>query len=408
MSSTSQLRPRLPASLLSTIAPARELARREGMRLFLVCGAVRDALLGRPIEDVDLAVEGDAIAFGRRLARSMGGRVTAHERFGTAKLELPGGGRLDLAGTRRETYDAPAALPRVHPAPIEEDLSRRDFTINALALELAPRGRARLLDPFEGKRDLERGIVRMLHPRSPMDDPTRAFRAVRFANRFGFRIEPATASWIRDAVAAGAFERLSGERLRRELQRIFSEADPASAVRRMSSLGIVSTISPALSADRSSLSRLRRTERIAGAHPGLTGWLAFLLAWSAELDDSAAERLSRRLALDARGRRMLTSWPATLAALAGGAMPQESSADELAAAAGAQADLRARRRIEALLDAPHVALSIRGRDLLRAGVPAGPAVGRALTRTLQARRSGQISTEAELAYALAVARKEEA
>ena len=405
MSSSKLARLRLPARLRTQIAPARELARHEGTRLFLVCGAVRDVLLGRPVADIDLAVEGDAIAFARRLAQSSGGRLTAHERFGTARLEMPGGTRLDFASTRREAYEAPAALPSVSPSGIEEDLGRRDFTINALALQIAPGPRPRLLDPFGGRRDLSRGVVRMLHARSPIDDPTRAFRAVRFATRFDFAIETETASWIRHALGAGVFERLSGDRLRREIQKIFSEDRRAEAVARMAALGLPAVLSPALSGGAAVRARLSRAERLAGSRGGRATWLAFLLAWAADADGAAVEALASRLALDRESAQILSSWPSTRAVSPESATAASLSFDELLAAAASAPEAAARRRFQTLLDAPRVSLSIGGRDLVREGVRPGPAIGRALARTLEARRAGRISPENELAYALAVARE---
>ena len=148
---------------------------------------MRDLLLGRPVVDLDLSVEGDVADFATRLAGTLSAKRKVHARFATATLTLPSGERLDISGARHEHYEWPGALPRVRPgASIEEDLVRRDFTINALALEVAP-GR-RLVDPFGGRRDLEAGAIRFLHPGSAIDDPTRAYRAVRYANRLGFRI----------------------------------------------------------------------------------------------------------------------------------------------------------------------------------------------------------------------------
>ena len=184
---------------------------------------MRDLLLRRPLIDVDVVVDGNAPAFARRLAQVLGVPARVHERFGTATVPFPGARQLDVAGARRETYAKPGALPRVEPAPIEEDLGRRDFTINAMALELEP-GR-RLLDPFGGKADLERRVVRMLHSDSPIDDPTRAFRAARYANRLDFRVDPGTRAWIAQASRSRAFDAVSGDRLCRELRLLFSEED---------------------------------------------------------------------------------------------------------------------------------------------------------------------------------------
>jgi tRNA nucleotidyltransferase (CCA-adding enzyme) len=339
--------------------------------------------------------------------------VTArvHERFGTATLPLPGAGQLDVARSRRETYAGPGALPRVEPAPIAEDLGRRDFTINAMALELAP-GR-RLLDPFGGMADLASRVVRMLHAGSPVDDPTRAFRAARYANRLGFRVDPGTRRWIAAASRTRAFDAVSGDRLRRELKLIFSEENRAGAVRLLRDLDLDRAIDPALPREASVLPRMRRAEAIAARHPGETSWLLYLLAWTSGLDHTVRERLSRRLSLAGEEARRLGTWPEVFEALRAegtgrspsGILAHGFSADELAAAAATGAGAIG-RRLELALAARQTRLAIAGRDLLAAGVTAGRGVGEALKATLSARRNGKISPRQELAFALAAARGE--
>lgn len=400
--------PALPPKLRGRLALPRRIARGERVRLFLAGGAVRDLLLERPVVDLDLVVEGDAILFARRLAVETRAPVRVHERFATATLELSDGSRLDVATSRREFYDRPGALPRIEPAPIEEDLARRDFTINAMALELAP-GRA-LLDAHGGRRDLASGLVRMLHPRSPHDDPTRAFRAVRYANRLGFRIEAETARWITRAARAGDFAAVSGDRLRREVRLLLTEERRAKAVRLMGALGLAEALHPALRSDRRTLNRLARAEAVANRHPAKTGWVSFLLVWSAELSPQEAARLSDRLRLDRRTGALLRAWPAKVKRIAAGGAPWPSEArpspDEIAAAAALSARARQRHRFERALEEPLAELTIGGRDLLRAGVPSGPEIGRVLARTYSALRRGAIGPGEELSFALRVARGE--
>jgi tRNA nucleotidyltransferase (CCA-adding enzyme) len=402
---------RLAAGPRRSVAAARRVAREEGRALYLVGGPVRDLFLGRRPIDVDVVVEGDAQAFARRLAQALGVQARVHERFGTATLPLPGDGRLDVARSRRETYAAPGALPRVEPAPIAEDLGRRDFTINAMALELSP-GR-RLLDPFGGKADLERRVVRMLHAGSAVDDPTRAFRAARYANRLGFRVEPATRLWIARAARDRAFDSVSGDRLRRELKLIFAEENRAGAARLLRDLGLDAAIDPALRSDAAVFRRLRRAETVARRHPEETSWLLYLLVWTCGLDRDAVERLTRRFALSGEDARRLRSWPEVFGSLAAGE-PEESrsrilarglSGDELAATAAAVAGA-AGRRLERALAARPIRLAISGKDLLAAGVPSGRRIGEALAAALAARRDGRISRRRELAFAVAAARGE--
>src|SRR5437763_10234033 len=180
---------------------------------FLVGGAVRDLLLGRGTVDLDVAIEGDARAVARELAGRLGGEAKEHDRFGTATVRA-GDLTVDLATTRRETYAEPGALPEVEPARLGEDLARRDFTINAMAASLGAAALGELVDPHGGREDLEAGVIRVLHPGSFTDDPTRLLRAVRYEARFGFRMDPETERFARAAIAAGTPSTVSGARIR--------------------------------------------------------------------------------------------------------------------------------------------------------------------------------------------------
>lgn len=390
---------RLPRRLHPPLREARRIASERNAGLWLVGGGPRDLLLGRAVRDVDLAVEGDAIGFARALARRWGARVFEHGRFGTASVGLPGGVRIDVAMTRSETYAAPGALPRVVPAGIEEDLARRDFTINALALTLSP-GPPRLLDPHGGLRDLEEERIRMLHPRSPSDDPTRAYRAVRYARRLGLSIESPTRRWIREAVEAGAFEAVSGGRLLRELRLLLEEPGRAPTVALLERLGLGRAIETELRAGPGGVKRLARAERMATARPLGVSWFLYLLVWSSQLDADAAARLATRLSPPNPHRRILLGWPRRREAIAAGGTVRapETTVDERLAAAVCAGP-------GAAMGPREVELSIRGRDLLDAGVPAGPAVGRALEATRRARRRGEIGAARELEFALGAARK---
>ena len=192
--------------------------------VYLVGGTVRDLLLGEPGFDVDLAVEGDGQAFARALAAELGGLLKPHDAFGTAVVEYGDGERVDVVTARREGYAAPAALPTVEPSTIEDDLFRRDFTINAMASALAGPDADSLVDPFGGRRDLEAETIRVLHDRSFVDDPTRIFRALRYASRYGFELDEQTAALARQAIEAGFVGRLSPARLRDELVLLLDEA----------------------------------------------------------------------------------------------------------------------------------------------------------------------------------------
>ena len=208
---------------------AGEVADRREVGLWFVGGALRDLLLGRPLHDLDLAVEtaaANALELATRLGALPGWVLErSHARFGTARLRAPGGLRVDLAATRREEYPAPASLPVVTgTTTIEEDLGRRDFTINAMARRVGRRGlTGSVLDPFGGHRDLASRTLRLLHPNSLVDDPTRAYRAVKYAVRLGFAWDGEFERAIMRARSAGAFGALSGDRMRRGFEEIFLE-----------------------------------------------------------------------------------------------------------------------------------------------------------------------------------------
>jgi tRNA nucleotidyltransferase (CCA-adding enzyme) len=217
--------------------------------VYLVGGTVRDILLGEAGFDVDIAVEGDAIALARRIAQELGGRARVHEKFGTAVVLYGDRERVDVVTARTEFYDAPAALPAVEHASIREDLFRRDFTINAMAASLKGGDFGRLVDPFGGRRDLVAGTLRVLHNLSFIEDPTRIFRAIRYENRYRFRMDEHTARLARACIEMGLVGDLSSSRLRDELTALFEEGAVGHSVPRLAELGAAGAIHPHLAAD---------------------------------------------------------------------------------------------------------------------------------------------------------------
>jgi len=211
---------------------------------YVVGGFVRDLLLGKPVNDLDIIVEGDAIKLGRKLVETYGGKLTPHFKFHTAIWHLADSTDfVDLITAREETYEKPGALPTVKPSTIEEDLRRRDFTINAVAVRLDGEGLGEILDPLEGQSDLGRGAIRVLHPLSFVDDPTRIFRAIRYEGRYGFSIAPETSSLI-NAEALKVLRSLSGERIRHELDLVLDEGQSVQMLARASELGALEAVHP--------------------------------------------------------------------------------------------------------------------------------------------------------------------
>ena len=227
--------PEAIAPLLRTIG---QLAQARGVEAYAVGGCVRDWLLGLTgLVDLDIVVVGDGLAFARDAAAALHATLIEHQQFGTATLAVAGGTRssmrIDVATARKERYREPAAYPTVSPGTLREDLRRRDFTINAMAMAIAPETFGRLIDPFGGARDLRAKRLTMLHPDSFADDPSRILRGARLLARFGLQLEPATARALRRAVEEGLLARLNRGRLRKELERLVEEPDPIACLERL-------------------------------------------------------------------------------------------------------------------------------------------------------------------------------
>jgi tRNA nucleotidyltransferase (CCA-adding enzyme) len=238
----------LPAAHVKLLRSVAAEADRAQVALYIVGGFVRDLLLGRPSLDFDLVVEGDAIALARAVSAAHGGRVTAHRRFGTAKWHLDGLDfgldSIDLVTARTEFYTHPTALPTVERGSIKLDLHRRDFTLNTLAVRLDGSHFGELHDYWGGVSDLRQKLIRVLHSLSFVDDPTRMLRAVRFEQRFGFSIEPRTLELLKAAL--GLLDRVSGDRIRHELENVFTEPAAEAMFSRLDELGLLEAIHPGL------------------------------------------------------------------------------------------------------------------------------------------------------------------
>ena len=373
---------------------------------YLVGGAVRDLLRsGEPL-DLDVVVEGDSAEAARRAATNLGGVVTVHDRFGTATVTAPEV-TFDLATARRERYPRPGALPEVEAAPLDEDLRRRDFTVNAIALALDGPEPGAVRAPPGAREDLDAGRLRVLHDASFLDDPTRLLRLVRYAARLRFAIEPATEELARSAVAARALTTVSGARVGDELRLLLRERDPDAALGLAAQLGLDRALHPALAPDAPAAEAARgllpadgRADLVTLAAACRAFDPAALGEWLDELEFPAAEReVVVAAALDAESvaRQLAEAGsPSEIAAAARGRPPE---AVALAGALDPDAASAARRWLE---DLRHIELEIDGADVLAAGVAEGPDVGRALAAALSAKLDGAAAgRDQELAAALA-------
>ncbi len=363
---------------------------------WIVGGAVRDVLLGRGSgADLDLVVEGDAVEAAARLTAEIGGSLVVHERFGTATVTAEGF-VYDLATARAEAYARPGALPDVRPGTLEEDLLRRDFTVNAIAVRLDGRAVA-VPHAYE---DLDARVLRVLHSRSFLDDPTRLLRLVRYATRLGFGVESATEALAEEAVAGGALGTVTPARIGSELRLLLREPSAVEALAWVAGWplmegmafdrGLAERASALLPADGR-----RDLLLLAIAVRDLPSARAWLDAWGFTASDrdvvlacGGAEGIERGLAAAVR--------PSEIAAAVG-----RASVEAVALAGALGAEDPARAWIEALRG---VRLAIDGADLLAAGIPQGEAVGRALAAALTARLDGDApDRDAQLAAALAAA-----
>ena len=387
------LQARLTEADRDLMATLISLAGRGGEQLYLVGGSVRDLLLGRPHVDLDIAVEGDAIALAREITEQRQGHLTSHEKFGTASVELAAS-RVDLAQTRAESYERPGALPTVRPAGIDEDLRRRDFSVNAMALRLTPPAAGELLDPFGGRRDLEQRLIRVLHEGSFRDDATRMLRAVRYEARLAFRLENASEGLLRRDLLY--LDTISGARLWAELTAIFYEDCLKQALARAQEMGILAAIHPCLRLDAAGEAAFAQAVEERPA-PWDEVCLC-LLGWHCE--ERKVASLVRRLALPRRHERAIADLVRLHGVLAELSAPDAPPSrltetlepfspasmwavalrcDDTAVAERARLFLREWRYVKPFLGAS---------ALRRLGVPPGRELGAALRRLRAARLDG--------------------
>ena len=376
------------------LKPILAVADSRGERLALVGGGVRDIILGVPLHDLDLVLDGDAVEMTRSLARTAGGEVRLHPGFGTATWAPREGASVDIASSRREHYSRPGALPEVSYAPLEDDLERRDFSINAMALILG-RGEVTLLDPHGGQEDLIQRQLRVLHERSFIDDPCRIWRGLRFAARLGLCRSPMTETRMEEALEARALDTLSLQRLGAELDRCLTETDRGSVIALGTTWGLWSRLSEEL-VDSESLDELAQ---IPVEEDRSLAWLGL----AAGLSESERERLrdlvpgasdaqrqwSRgdsevRTLLESGVLSDLSKRPSEVGPLLEGRTMPELELLRLRGDDAVVIWLDWWRETGATLQS-----SIDGARLMDLGIPQGPAIGRGKAAALAAARDGE-------------------
>lgn len=403
---TIPVRARLEKALTPTtralLAEISRVAAAQGARAFVAGGLVRDAWRGAATSgDLDVVVEGDGPAVARALADALRGTLIEHERFLTASVRASGHGRIDVATARSERYDAPGALPRVLPAPIGLDLQRRDFAVNAMAVEVTTDAWD-LFDPFGGRVDLERRRLRILHPLSFVEDPTRMLRGARYAARLELRPDPWTARCQALALRVAPYPALSGQRIAADLERLLDEPTGAAALAILARAGVPRLLDPRWRETRGTSARL-------AAVPATLGWVrsqrvarplvVAALALAADQPPTVAEAMTGRLGLSGEPltelRRALAEAPA-LARRVVDAAPSAAARALRAASPAALVALHlaggaARERGEWwLADGRAVEPLLGGDEVIGLGVARGPAVAAALAALRDARLDGRV------------------
>jgi tRNA nucleotidyltransferase (CCA-adding enzyme) len=397
-----------------------------GIHLYVVGGFVRDLLLQRKVEDIDIVVEGDGIAFARYVAEKLNCRVNAHKKFGTAVIVFSEQVKVDVASARLEYYDFPAALPIVEKSSIKRDLARRDFTINTLALSLNAETFGTMIDYFGAGRDLKDKTIRTIHNLSFVEDPTRIFRAIKFANRFGFEIGKVTANLIRNAIKVDCFKNLSGLRVLSELKQIFSEENPIPAIRTMTEYGLEKVIHPRLEITPITYQILESANKTLAWHDLLyveetyPRWAVYFMVLLNRCTFRVSEQICDRLMIPAGERHLLletrykaenrlsfieSNHPVTRQELYW-ALINFNTAFILYIMALTKNEAVRKDISNFYTDYRHMKPRIRGKDLIRIGIKPGPAFTKIFNEVLNARLDGKLDTrEKEAAFAREYARE---
>ena len=404
----SMMKNRFPSEIYDKLKLAGKTAEALNYNVYLVGGSVRDLLRGQENLDMDLVIEGDGIEFAKELGMKLNAKVRSHKKFATAKI-ISGDLRIDVATARTEYYESPAALPTVQMSSIKKDLYRRDFTINTLSIKLNPGDFGKLVDFFGGQRDLKEKSIRVLHNLSFVEDPTRAFRAVRFAERFGFKISKHTGRLIKTTLNMNLFEKLSGSRLYEELSLIFDEKEPATVIKRLRDYDLLSVIHPALEFTErlhSLLTSVYDTLRwceLSFMHEKPDQKIIYLMALLKGLKDQDKEAALQRLSSPPKVKNLVIAnsrkametirrLPLGDPALVYGAL-SALDLDTLLFAMSLTEDERTKEEVSSyLLELRKIKPLLDGEDLKRMGVEPGPMYSKLLKQVLLEKLRGKLKS----------------
>jgi tRNA nucleotidyltransferase (CCA-adding enzyme) len=390
-----EMRNQFSSEIIAFTRLAGTIAERQGKKLYLVGGAVRDLLLERVSTDIDLSVEGDAIELAEEIGPLLPAKITIHTRFMTATLKRENR-VVDFITARAETYARPGALPKVVPGAIKDDMARRDFAMNAMAISLNPDKYGELFDPFGGRLDVDKGEVRVLHEGSFTDDATRIWRAIRYEQRLNFQIDPFTLLLIERDL--DMLKTITGDRIRHELELVLGEEEPEKVFARADELGILEMLNPGLKGDAWLAEKFAKARDTAKPEADITNLYLALMAYrltpaeanklisDLRLPKAAAEAIKDTIAIKDKFKELSREGqaPSAIYNLLYGYCPVSYQAALLAADDPAATDHI--ELYESVLK--HVRPALTGDDLQRLGVPKGPRLKEGLKRLLDARLDG--------------------
>jgi tRNA nucleotidyltransferase (CCA-adding enzyme) len=400
----------LPKKIILMLREFGKLAQSLDARAYAVGGFVRDLLLRRPNLDIDIVVEGDGIEFARTFAEENRTKCKIHRKFNTAMIIFPDGLRVDVASARFEYYQHPAALPIVEFSSLKMDLYRRDFTINTLSVALNPDEFGQLIDFFSGQKDIKEKVIRVLHNLSLVEDPTRVLRAIRFEQRFGFKIGKQTTALIRNAVRMGLLQKLGGHRFLHEIQLILEEDDPLPALRRLAEFSVMPALAPGMVFDKkmeelfARLNQVVSWYRLSSLDEPLDRWWVFFLGLFSNLDHQEIEDAAPRLSLTSNQRdRMLWTYENVNRLLrtffqTPDRKPSEIyrallpfKPEELLFLMGKAEKEETRKAVSYYFNRyRNIKSELKGKDLKEMGLPPGPIYRRLLDELLDARLNSEV------------------
>lgn len=406
---------KIPRELRNLISLVGELADSSKMSVYLVGGFVRDLIMGLENLDSDIAVEGDGIKFAEALAAKSGSRLVRHRRFGTATVVIRAHLKVDISTARRESYPAPAALPVVEPGRMQDDLARRDFTINAMAASLNKDSFGKLLDLFSGRSDIREKNIRILHDLSFIDDPTRMLRAIRFQKRYNFKIEPRTLRLLKEAARLKMLEKVHPHRLRDELILILKEKDPLKPIKGIQDLIGFGFISRDLKISKKTRGLLKSVKKeiawfkeVYPRRRRLDSWLVYLMALLESLDAARAKKVAQKFALSRGEAKRISTYKSIKSAFvaklsAGNIKParvyhllEPLSYEVIIMLRAKYRNKNLLKQIDAFFGSYNgMRVHITGDDLGRLGIKPGPRYQKIFRKVLDARLNGLVKSKEE-------------